>query len=90
MLGRTCFTGNNGYQKFLVFAPMLGSLILDSNRKVSNWILTGISSEKFKPFDTGLESTMSNLANGRANLKFSISVLVQNSFSSLHSNFILN
>ena len=46
------FTGNDGYQSFLVFAPVLGSLILDSNKKVTNWILTGISSEKIKSFDT--------------------------------------
>ena len=52
---------------FSVFAPMLSSLILDSNRKVSSWISTGISSEKNKPWDTDLELTMSNLANGRVN-----------------------
>ena len=33
---------------------------------------------------------MSNLANGREILKFDNSILVQNSSSSLHSNFILN
>ena len=33
---------------------------------------------------------MSNLANGRVNLKFSNSVLVKKSFSLLYSNFILN
>ena len=33
---------------------------------------------------------MSNLANGRVNLKFNNSVLVKKSFSSLYSNFILN
>ena len=32
---------------------------------------------------------MSNLANGRVILKFYNSVLVQNSFSSLYSNFML-
>ena len=56
---------------------MLSSLILDSNKKASNWISTGISSEKFKRFDTNLEPTMSNLANGRVTLKFNKSVLVQ-------------
>ena len=81
------FTGNDGYQNFLVFSPMLISLILDSNKKVTDWISTGISSEKIKPFDTGLESLMSNLANDRVNLKFNNSVLVQKSFSSLYSNF---
>ena len=49
---------------------MLSSLIVDSNRKVTGWILTGISSEKVKSFDTGIEPTMSNLANGRVDLKF--------------------
>ena len=58
------FTGENGNQNFLVFAPMLNSLILDINIKLTNWISTGISSEKIKSFDTGLEPIMSNLANG--------------------------
>ena len=63
------FTGNNGYQKFLVFASMLNSLVLDSNKEVTKWILAGILSKKIKPFDTNLEQTMSDLANDRANLK---------------------
>ena len=50
------FTANDSYQKFLVFAPMINSLILDSNKKVINWTLTRISSEKIKPFDKNLES----------------------------------
>ena len=40
---------------------MLSFLILDSNTKVTGWISTRISSEKIKPFDTGLEPTISNL-----------------------------
>ena len=36
------FTGNNGYQNFIVFAPIFSSLILDSNKKVTNWISTSI------------------------------------------------
>ena len=68
LLGRMCFTGNNRYQDFLVFTPMLSSLILDSNRKVTNWILTATSSEKIKPFNTGLEM-MSNLANVQASIR---------------------
>ena len=36
------FTGNGGHQNFLAFTPMLSSLILDSNKKVTNWIPTGI------------------------------------------------
>ena len=59
------FTGDDGYQNFLVFAPILSLLVLDSNEKVTNWMSTGISSEKFKSFDTKLEPSMTNLANGR-------------------------
>ena len=55
------FTGNDGYQNFLVFGPIPSSLILDSNRKVTNWTSTGISPEKTKPFDTDLKPAMSNL-----------------------------
>ena len=69
---------------------MLSSLILDSNKKVIDWISTAISSEKRKPFDTNLEPTKSNLANDIVILKFNNSVLVQKSYSSLYSNFILN
>ena len=61
-------TGDYGYQNFLVFASMLSFLILDSNKKVTHWILTGILSENFKPFGTVLEPAMFNLAHGRANL----------------------
>ena len=82
-------TGNDSYQNFLVFAPILSSLILDSNKKATNCILTELSSERIKPFDTNLEPTMSNLADDRLKLKFNYSVLVQKSLSSLYSNFIL-
>ena len=65
LLGRMYFTGNNDYQNFLFFAPTLSSLVLNSNKKVTNWTSTGISfKKKIKPFDTNLEPTMSNLANG--------------------------
>ena len=37
---RMYFTGDDGYQNFLVFAPMLSSLILDSNKKVTKWTST--------------------------------------------------
>ena len=57
------FTGNNGYQKFQVFAPLLNSLIFDRNKNVTNWILTGISSERIKPFDTNIEPKISSLDN---------------------------
>ena len=73
----------------MVFAPILNSLILDSNKNVTNWILTGISSEKIKPFDTNLDPTMTNLAIGRVTLKFNNCVLVQKSSSSLYSKFIV-
>ena len=65
LLGRMYFTGDDGYQNFLVFAPILSLLVLDSNEKVTNWMSTGISSEKIKSFDTNLEPSMTNLANGR-------------------------
>ena len=84
------FTGNDGYENFLVFAPMLSSLIRDRSKKVTNQRLTGISSEKIKPFDTNFEPAISNLANGGVNLKFNSSILVQKSFSSMYSNLILN
>ena len=83
------FTGNHGYQSFLVFAPMLSSLTLANNKNVTNLISNVVSPEKIKPFDTNLEPTMSNLANGRVILKFNSSVLVQKISYSLHSNFIL-
>ena len=87
MLGRIYFAGDDVYQNFLVFAPVLSFLILDSNRKATNWISNWISSEKMKPFDTGLEWAMSHLANGRVNLTFNNSVLMQKSFFSLYCNF---
>ena len=52
------FTGDGGYQNFLVFAPMLHSLKLGSNKKVSPWISTEISCEKVNTFNTNLEPTM--------------------------------
>ena len=69
---------------------MVSSLILDSNKKVTNWISTGISSEKIKPFDTNLEPTMSNLANTRPTVKFNNSGLVEKQFVSLYGSFVLN
>ena len=66
MLGSTYFTGDDGCQNF--FAPVFSSLISDSNKKVTNWILTRIQCEKIKPFDTNLQPTMSNLTNGRVTL----------------------
>ena len=57
---------------------------------MTDWTLTVIWSETIKPFDTNLELTMPNLANGRVNLIFNRSVLVQKSSSSFYSNFTLN
>ena len=69
---------------------MLSSLTLDNNKKVINWILTRISPEKIKPFDTNLKLVMSNLSNGRVILKFNNSVLMQKIYCLLYSNFILD
>ena len=80
LLRRMYFTGDDVYQNFLVFAPILSSLMLDSNKKVTNWMSTGISSEKINPFNANLKPTMSNLANGRIILKLNNSVLVQKLF----------
>ena len=87
MHGRTYFTDSDGYQKILVFALMFNSITLDNNKKVTNWISTGQLPEEMKLFDVNLVPTMTNLANGRISLKL---VLVQKSFSFLHSNFISN
>ena len=59
------FTGDDGYQKFLVFTPVIS---------------TGILLKETKPFDTNLKPTMSNLANPRIILKFNNSVLVKKVF----------
>ena len=87
-LDRIYFTGDNGLQNFLVFASIRSSLILDSNKKDTNWILTKISSEKIKPFGTNLEPAVSNLNNGRVILKFNNSVYVRKTCSSFYSKFI--
>ena len=84
------FTGNDGYQNFLSFAPMLSSLVSDSNKKVTNSVSIRISPEKIKPIEGNLEPTIPNLANARIKLKFSNSVIVQKHFFSLYSGFILN
>ena len=81
LLGRTYFTGDDDYQNFFVFTPMLNSLILDNKRKVTIWVSTGVSTKNIKPFDVNLAATMNNFANGRVSLKF-CSVLVKGIFSS--------
>ena len=80
LLGRMYLKSHSGYHNFLVFASMLSSLILDCNKKVTNRISPGMSSDKNKPFGDNLEPTMSNLTNGRVILKSSNSALVQKSF----------
>ena len=61
------FTGNDGYQNFLVFAPLQNSLALHNNKKVTNWIPTGVSPKKVRAF-VNLTLTMTNLVNGRVSL----------------------
>ena len=78
------FTDDYGYENFLVFLPTLSSLMLDNDKKVTDWILSGTSSEKINPFDTSFEPTLSNLASGKVILKFSNSVFVQKAYSLLH------
>ena len=55
LLGRMYFTGKDGFQKFLVFAPILSLLTLDNNKNVTNWVSTRISPAKIEPFDTTVE-----------------------------------
>ena len=80
LLNKMYGKGNDSYQNVLVFAPMLSSLILDSNKKVITWISARISFENIKAFGTNLEPTMWNLSAGRVISKFTNSVLVQEEF----------
>ena len=61
LLDKTYFTDNDGYQNFSVFEPMINSLTLHNNNKVTNWISTGISPKKIKQLDPSLPPIMSNL-----------------------------
>ena len=63
---------------------------MDSNKIITNWRSTRMSPEKMQSFDTNIEPTMFNLANGRIIFKLNNSVLVQKKFSSFYSNLILN
>ena len=89
-----CFTGDDVYHNFSIFAPMLSSLILDSNTKLLTGYRVEYHLKKNKSFDTNLEPTICNLANSSVILKVNNkSVLVQKSLhcnSSLYRNFILN
>ena len=60
-LVRMYFTNDHGYQNFLVFSPTLSSLTLEHNKKVSNWVSTGVPPEKIKSFDTSLAPTVTDL-----------------------------
>ena len=62
---------------FLVLSPMRNWLTLDNNRKVTNWILTGISPWKIKPLDPSLAPIMSHLDNLANSIKFNNCVLGQ-------------
>ena len=58
LLGRMHFIGDDGFQSWLSdIAVMLNSGTFDNSKKVTNWISTGVSSEKLKPFDTNLAQT---------------------------------
>ena len=76
------FTGDDGNQNSLVYIPMFSSVILDSNKKFTQWISTEAASKEIKPFESNLEPNMYNLANSRATLKFNNSALVQKRSSS--------
>ena len=54
---------------------MLSLLVLDRTKRITCWILAGISSEEIKPFDIGLDLTMRKVIP-----KFNNSFLVQNRF----------
>ena len=69
---------------------MFNSLTLDIKKKFTSWRTPRISTKKIKPFDLRLAAKMVNLENNRIILKLSNSVLVQQNYSSLHSNFILH
>ena len=53
------FTGDDGYHSFLVFVLILGSLVLDNNAKVTNWISPRVSPEEIRPFDNKLKNNFS-------------------------------
>ena len=69
-------TCNDGYQNFIVFAPMFSSLTAD-NSIATHWLSSRISSGNIKAFNTKLEPIMCKLASNRVILKFNNSVQVQ-------------
>ena len=36
-------TGDNGYQSFTVFAPIVSSVTLDNNKNLTSWISAGVN-----------------------------------------------
>ena len=72
LLGKMYFTGGNRYQNFQVFASVPQLLA----RCQSVYHL-----RKIKLFDTKLEPSMSNLANGRVIFKINNSILKQKHFT---------
>ena len=71
---------------------MLSSLMLDIKKSTNNRISTIITSENIKSFDTDLEPTIFNLANGTVILKFNHSAILQKNrnlkFLYLHFKFV--
>ena len=55
------FASAECYQNFSFSAPLHSSVTLDSNKKVSTWILAGVSAEKFKFFSNHFTSFDTNL-----------------------------
>ena len=76
------FSGDDGYQDFLVFALMLSSLTVDSNKKVTNWISTKASLGKFVPIYTNLELTTNNFAYSYQQFSIETVILVGNAIES--------
>ena len=75
------------------FHLLLQCLVLQHQIVIES-LLTSYQAEyqlkKIETFEIALERIMSNLANGRANLKFNNSVLVRKSLSLSHGKFFLN
>ena len=86
MLGRIYFKDDDGYQKVLVFAPVLNSVTLDNSKRVTDWLSTQVPPEKIEPINISFVLIMPN----KINLKFNNSVLEQKNSSSLYRYFILN
>ena len=90
LLGRMHFTDDDGYQNFLVIAPILNWLIWDTNKNVTNWILTEISSQKIKPLEPTLVPIMSILAKDRMSIKLKDLKFNANSIINLYMVYELN